>query len=506
MNRSLSKIVSTGMALVAGLALNFGSVKEAKAEDYINLNNDLSVSTINYQSSTEPSASYDNLRVGLNLPEDARQLNMVKIPAGTFLMGNNGTERDGSVSDELPQHLVTITKDFYIGDTEITQAQYFSIIGVQPSNNYGVGDNYPAYYISWNDTQNFISELNSLSQKKFRLPTEAEWEYACRGSELNRERYNTFSFGDDLSINLDNCDLSSLFDENMVYCGNEKITARKVASNLPNDYGLFDMHGNMWEWVQDYYDPNFYSKPAALLPNPINTTPGSALMRGGSWTHNPKGCRSAVRSGISADTSHNVSGFRLAIDSSEINSPTETEINVPTRTFTPTYTPTETFTETPTLTPTYTQIIRPTRTPTPIPTNPGRVAGYVFDSANFHPVELSILALDGEFSFPDENGMFKFRNVPLGEHNIYAVSVGYEPYENNIRVTPATPFLIELLPRGTNPNADFNFDGKVDGNDLIELKNNWYKEFPEHKRPTPSVDSIDPRQQMMKDLERVLGK
>ena len=333
MGKTLDKIISKWLIIATGLTMGLSS---ARSESYT---------------------------VPLDLPTGARTLNMVRIPAGSYWMGNIGTLRDGSFPDELPQHEVTITKDFYIGETEITQAQYFSVVGVQPANSYGVGDNYPVYYVSWNDTQNFINDLNELSQDNFRLPTEAEWEYACRGSESNPERYNLFSFGDDTSYDLVNGSFNNLFNQFMVWNGNNNIHAEQVASRLPNDYGLYDMHGNMWEWIQDFYREDFYSQPEAILPNPINTLPGNSLMRGGSWTHNANGCRTAERGNVVASTSHNVSGFRIAIDASEIDTPTPTETETSTPTETPTLTPYPTYTFYPTSTPYFTNTPRPTYTP-----------------------------------------------------------------------------------------------------------------------------------------------
>jgi len=150
------------------------------------------------------------------LAPGARPLRMVRIPAGSFWMGTTGTSRDGNSGYELPRHQVNIGYDFYMGETEVTQAQWHAIMGSNPASGYGVGNDHPVYYVSWDDCQAFIAALNELGQGTFRLPSEAEWEYACRGSASNPNRYAPFSFGDDLSVTaLSSCQFSTLFDQYM---------------------------------------------------------------------------------------------------------------------------------------------------------------------------------------------------------------------------------------------------------------------------------------------------
>ncbi|RJP32347.1 MAG: formylglycine-generating enzyme family protein, partial [Candidatus Omnitrophota bacterium] len=142
---------------------------------------------------TESSAG-DIISVSLpGLPSGAKPLEMVLIPAGTFTMGSPSSEKDRD-DDEGPQHQVTISKPFYIGKYPVTQAQWLAVMGTNPAEGYGVGNDYPVYNISWNDCQEFIKKLNQMGQGEFRLPTEAEWEYACRAGTTTR-----FFWGNDLN-------------------------------------------------------------------------------------------------------------------------------------------------------------------------------------------------------------------------------------------------------------------------------------------------------------------
>ncbi|MCG3141134.1 MAG: Hercynine oxygenase [Anaerolineae bacterium] len=225
----------------------------------------------------------------------ARQMKLVRIPAGTFQMGSPDTER-GRYSDwEGPVHTVTITNDFYMGETEVTQAQWQAIMGSNPASGYGVGLDYPVYNISWNDitqTNGFLERMDAQSSYNgFRLPTEAEWEYACRAETSTR-----FSFGDNLSCD-DSCGACALASQYMVWCGNDQDRSEPVGPpRLHNAFGLFDMHGNVWEWCQDGFLSDFYNQPEATLPNPLCTNEtGYRVVRGGDWKIDAKYCRSSMR-------------------------------------------------------------------------------------------------------------------------------------------------------------------------------------------------------------------
>jgi len=254
---------------------------------------------------------------------DGVTMDMVLIPAGSFMMGSND---DSSWSwcypCEQPVHPVTIDYDFYMGKTEITQAQWEAVMGSWPYHDpadysYGHGDNYPAYYISWNDCQNFISALNQLGQGTFRLPSEAEWEYACRAGTTTR-----FYFGDSdgCGTSCEDCAAGVMpgnRSDYMWYCGNNgsyesaDYGSKEVEQLEPNDFGLFDMHGNVWEWCEDDWHDDYTYAPdngAAWVDSPRGSL---RVVRGGSWGGGAQDCRSAYRCRGDPDSRHLGVGFRL---------------------------------------------------------------------------------------------------------------------------------------------------------------------------------------------------
>ena len=233
-----------------------------------------------------PETGLNEIRVVLpGLPEDAKPLDMVLIPAGTFTMGSPEDER--ARGPDETQHEVTIAQPFYLGKYEVTQSQWLAVTGDAPAHDRGVGDDYPVYYVGWNDCQIFIERLNGMEQQTFRLPTETEWEYACRAGTTTR-----FSFGDAPECH-DNCGYCEVYDQNMWWCGNRSLFAsEQVGSKLPNPWGLYDMHGNVVEWCSDWYG----SYPAGPQTDPQGPTLGSyRVFRGGGWDSGPQNCRSADR-------------------------------------------------------------------------------------------------------------------------------------------------------------------------------------------------------------------
>jgi formylglycine-generating enzyme required for sulfatase activity len=220
------------------------------------------------------------------------KLEMVRIPKGKFLMGS---------PKEGPQHEVTLTKDFYLGKYEVTQAQWEELMGSNPS--YFKLKNGPVEQVSWEECQEYIKKLNAkLGSKagRFRLPTEAEWEYACRAGSKTQ-----YSFGD-LEADLGDY---GWYDKN----SNDK--PHEVGSRKPNKFGLYDMHGNVWEWCGDWYDDKYDTE---LVTNPSGPGKGSSrVLRGGSWDVVPLYCRSAVRFGNDPTYRNNNLGFRLALVPSE---------------------------------------------------------------------------------------------------------------------------------------------------------------------------------------------
>ena len=199
----------------------------------------------------------------------------------------------GREEDEGPQHQVTISNPFYIGIYELTQTQWMSIMGDNPSEFRGSND--PVANVSWEDCQTFIQNLNQLVQGSFRLPTEAEWEYACRAGTTTR-----FSWGDDSSY--------SQIGQYEWYSSNSNSRTNEVGLKLPNAWGLYDMSGNVHEWCQDWYGD--YTSAAVI--DPSGSPPGpNHVDRGGDWSFNGSFCRSAYRSCARTDTKSAYLGFRL---------------------------------------------------------------------------------------------------------------------------------------------------------------------------------------------------
>jgi formylglycine-generating enzyme required for sulfatase activity len=204
--------------------------------------------------------------------------------------------------DELPVHEVNIGYDFYIGKYEVTQAQWKAVMQTSPS--HFKGDNLPVEMVNWDYCQIFITELNGITGGKFRLPSEAEWEYACRAGTTTR-----FYFGDS-TCPRDTCSPCDL-DDYTWWCGNSGDATHPVGGKLPNDWGLYDMHGNVWEWCQDWYHDSYAGAPADGSAWE-STAGGTRVLRGGSWENPPMVSRSALRyhqipSGMGVEDN----GFRL---------------------------------------------------------------------------------------------------------------------------------------------------------------------------------------------------
>ena len=188
-------------------------------------------------------------------------IEMVKVDAGTFYMG---TSLSAAPDHEKPMHLVTLTNDYYIGKYEVTQALWKTVMGNKPSR--FKGDNLPVEKVSWNDCQKFISKLNAMTGKQFRLPTEAEWEYAAQGAKSsNCNPYSGDSFSDNVAW----------------FYPKAEYKTHTVGTKQPNELGVYDMSGNVWEWCQDWYE-SYSSSPQT---NPIGAGLKTYRMcRGGSFT------------------------------------------------------------------------------------------------------------------------------------------------------------------------------------------------------------------------------
>lgn len=228
--------------------------------------------------------------------KDGISIDMVKVEAGTFMMGATSEMKDSyddPDSDEKPVHQVTLTNDYYMGKYEVTQALWEAVMGSNPS--YFKGDNLPVEEVSWNDCQEFISKLNSLTGRKFRLPTEAEWEYAARGGKKSR----CYQYSG-----------SSNISDVVWYKDNSANKTHPVGTKQANELGIYDMSGNVWEWCSDRYG----SYSSFSQTNPTGATSGSRhVNRGGSWAKNVRRSSPSCRYGaIYVDRDLDL-GFRLAL-------------------------------------------------------------------------------------------------------------------------------------------------------------------------------------------------
>ncbi|MBQ7309900.1 MAG: SUMF1/EgtB/PvdO family nonheme iron enzyme [Alistipes sp.] len=216
-------------------------------------------------------------------------IEMVFVKGGMFTMGATSEQGSDADSDETPTHSVTLS-DFYIGKYEVTQAQWRAVMGNNPS--YFKGDNLPVECVSWNDIQKFIKKLNAQTGKNFRLPTEAEWEYAARGG--NQSRGYKYSGSNDRN--------------NAWYKDNSSSKTHPVGQKQPNELGIYDMSGNVWEWCQDWYG----SYSSSSQTNPTGPSSGSIrVLRGGGWGIFARNCRVSYRSYYSPVFSRDNYGFRL---------------------------------------------------------------------------------------------------------------------------------------------------------------------------------------------------
>ena len=247
-------------------------------------------------SSSNSSSGSPSLASGSNtisIPvKNGISIEMVKVEAGTFMMGAT-SEMKNPNSDEKPVHQVTLTNDYYMGKYEVTQALWQAVMGNNPS--HFKGENLPVETVSWNDCQEFISKLNTMTGQNFRLPTESEWEYAARGGKKSRRyRYSGSRKISDVAW----------------YNDNDGVETREVGTKKSNELGIYDMTGNVSEWCQDRYA--LYSSSSQT--NPIgDNSGGSKVFRGGSWSFIARYCRLSCRYNNTPDYRFDNLGLRLAL-------------------------------------------------------------------------------------------------------------------------------------------------------------------------------------------------
>jgi formylglycine-generating enzyme required for sulfatase activity len=229
-------------------------------------------------------------------------LDMVEIPAGSFMMGSPASEKDRS-ENEGPQHQVNVPA-FAMAKFAVTQEQYQQVMGKNPSN--FKGGKRPVEQVSWNDAVEFCNKLNQISQKTgrtYRLPSEAEWEYACRAGTTT-----PFHFGETITTDLAN------YDGSYTYASEPKGKFRQQTTDVgifpPNSFGLYDMHGNVYEWCQDDWHDNYTNAPNNGSAW-ISQSDSSKVLRGGSWFNIPQVCRSANRNLYIRVIRYILIGFRV---------------------------------------------------------------------------------------------------------------------------------------------------------------------------------------------------
>ena len=250
-----------------------------------------STSSTNSTSSTS-SISSTSSTTGLSAELNKLINNMVYVSGGTFTMGGTSEQGSDAYDDEKPTHSVTLSS-YYICKYEVTQALWRAVMGSNPSN--FKGDNLPVECVSWDDCQTFINRLNSYTGRNFRLPTEAEWEFAARGGNYSRHyKYSGSNYISDVAW----------------YDGNSSNRTHPVGTKQANELGLYDMSGNVYEWCSDRYG----SYSSYSQSNPTGSNSGSLRVgRGGSWSIDARGCRSSFRCGCLPGRSCDEVGLRLVL-------------------------------------------------------------------------------------------------------------------------------------------------------------------------------------------------
>ena len=256
----------------------------------------------------------ENEKIAVDLNEDGSlvfnvkgvEFKMIRVEGGEFMMGATEEQSNFALSDEKPMHRVSLDS-YYMGETQVTQALWVAVMettvyqqrdkaGLRRSV-CGVGDDYPMYYISWIDCQMFVKRLSLLTGKHFRLPTEAEWEYAARGGNCS-QRYRYAG--------------SNVLDDVAWYEDNSEEMTHSVAQKQPNELGLYDMSGNVWEICNDCYDNSYYANSPKHNPQCV-ASGDSCVLRGGCWRNPKLSCRVSFRTYCEPNYRSNGYGMRLCL-------------------------------------------------------------------------------------------------------------------------------------------------------------------------------------------------
>ena len=240
---------------------------------------------------------------------------MVRVQGGTFTMGGTSEQGSDADDDEKPTHQVTLS-DYYIGETEVTQELWEAVMGENPS--WFKGVKHPVECVSWDDCQEFIKKLNQLIGRNFRLPTEAEWEFAARGGTKSRHyKYSGSNNLDDVAWYGENSGDKRLSGElewelEWYIMMENNCKPHPVGQKSPNELGLYDMSGNVSEWCEDWYDYGYYEKSSS--DNPCNAIKAFyRVVCGGGWNRNARHCRVSYRGHRLPDSRFNILGLRLAL-------------------------------------------------------------------------------------------------------------------------------------------------------------------------------------------------
>jgi formylglycine-generating enzyme required for sulfatase activity len=257
---------------------------------------------------------------------EAIDLTMMLIPPGEFLMGSPKEELERQSNEE--QHLVTIPEPFFMGKYLVTQAQWQRVAAMpqqkrslEKVNPAFKGSDLPIESVSWLDVQEFCLRLSKYSKRRYRLPSEAEWEYACRAGTTG-----AFHFGETIDTKLanyrglDNQELNWSGSYGSGTAGGYQGKTTSVGTFDANEFGLYDMHGNVWEWCEDHYNSSYLETPkdGSAWINSKAEKNSSRVLRGGSWIYNPNNCRSAYRLRYDADDRDDDGGFRVVYSPARI--------------------------------------------------------------------------------------------------------------------------------------------------------------------------------------------